>query len=69
MKQHKLKVRLLSMLTALTMLTVLFPPMTSYAALKEVTLYYTDGDAVTYNYDIPLQKYMKSVVNSTVNFQ
>lgn len=54
MKQHKLKVRLLSMLTALTMLTALFPP--AATALSGVTLYYTNGDAATYNYRIALGK-------------
>lgn len=58
MKQHKLKVRLLSMLTALTMLTALFPP--AAAALSGVTLYYTNGDAVTYNYSIALRKFFPS---------
>lgn len=58
MKQHKLKVRLLSMLTALTMLTALLAPMTSYASLGQVKLYYTKGDAVTYNYNLDVQQFI-----------
>lgn len=58
MKQHKLKVRLLSMLTALTMLTALLAPMTSYASLGQVKLYYTKGDAVTHNYNLDVQKFI-----------
>lgn len=58
MKQHKLKVRLLSMLTALTMLTALLAPMTSYASLGQVKLYYTKGDAVTHNYNLDVQRFI-----------
>lgn len=58
MKQHKLKVRLLSMLTALTMLTALLAPMTSYASLAQVKLYYTKGDAVTHNYNLDVQQFI-----------